>query len=98
QSVEHGFGQSALMLLDDVIRAQQSRAAVGSDGICCASEIGQVLHACRNAGDTFMIERSPLPAIRNGVSVGANLVGLETVQMLALAIKYAHMWAIKLVG
>src|ERR1700677_2724329 len=56
-----------------------------------AAEIGDVINACGNACDALVIQRTPLPAVRNSVSKGANLVGTQALQMLTLAEENTHM-------
>ena len=45
-----------------------------------------------------MIQRAPLPALRNRIRIGAKLVRLEACQMVALSIKHTHMRTEKFVS
>src|ERR1700678_1299985 len=45
-----------------------------------------------------MVESSPLPAVGNVVGVGTQLVGSQTLEMLAFAVENSHVRAEELVG
>ena len=63
-----------------------------------ATQVGKILHAGGDSGDAFVIQRAPLPAIGNGIGVGAHLVRLQALQVLALAVENSHVRTEKLVG
>ena len=63
-----------------------------------AAEISEILHAGGDAGDAFVVERAPLPAIRNRVCVRTNLVRTQALEVLALAEEHAHVRAKEFVG
>ncbi len=92
------FGQSAFVLLDRAVSRQQRGAATGYRRVHLSPEVSEIVHAGSDAGDAFMIQRAPLPAIGHGVGVGAHLVGLQALQVLALTVENAHVRSEKLVA
>ena len=76
------------------------------DALCCeaivamraAAEIGYVFHARGDAGDAFVVERAPLPAVGDGVGEGTDFVGTQALQVLALAEEHSHVRAEEFVG
>src|SRR5580658_1040349 len=56
-------------------------------------QIGDVLDASGDPGDAFVIERAPLPAIRDGVGERTHFVGAQALQVLAFAEKHSHVRA-----
>src|SRR5277367_476690 len=93
QSLNEFLHQAALMLLDRV-KSSDNRGTAGSGGwVHVTAETGQVLHAGCNSSNTFVVERAPLPAIGDGVGVGANFVRLQALEVFALAEEHAHVWA-----
>ena len=63
-----------------------------------AAEVGDVVHAGGDAGDAFVVEGAPLPAVGDGIGEGTNFVGMQALQVFALAIKHAHVRAEEFVG
>jgi hypothetical protein len=63
-----------------------------------SSQFHQVLDARRNSSNALVIERAPFPALRHGVGIGAQLVWLQSSQMLAFALQHADVRTEKLVG
>ncbi len=76
--------------------AAVSRRSCYSLGV--AAQIGDVVYAGGDAGDAFVVERAPLPAVRDGVGERANFVGAQALQVLALAEKDSHVRAEEFVG
>src|SRR5216683_2418355 len=72
--------------------------ACGGLRIRVAAEVGDVVHAGGDAGDAFVVERAPLPAVGNGVSKRANFVRTQAGEMLALAEEDSHVRAKEFVG
>src|SRR6266498_480928 len=62
----------------------------GVRGYVFPPQLREILYASRDASDALVTERAPLPALRNGVGVGADFVGLEPRKVLTLAVQNAH--------
>ena len=85
----------------DVVRVELrpdggTRAAVPH--VVVPTEIGDVVDAGGDAGDAFVVERAPLPAVGDGVGEGADFVGMQALQVLALAEEHSHVRAEEFVG
>src|SRR3954451_7108712 len=63
-----------------------------------APEVSEVFHARSDSCDAFMIERPHLPAIRDLVHQRPNFIRLKPLQVLALSVQHARVWAKELVG
>src|SRR6266498_188726 len=57
-----------------------------------AAEVSEVLHACCDSGNAFVIQRAPLPTVWNRVRIGPDLVGAQALQVLTLAVEHSHVW------
>ena len=65
---------------------------------CVAAEVGDVIHAGGDAGDAFVVERAPLPAVGDGIGERTNFVGMQALQVFALAEEHAHVRTEKFVS
>ena len=72
--------------------SSQGLRPAGDLGVLSA-KFGQILDACGDPRDALMIQRSPFPALGDGVGVGADLVRLQAGEVLAFAIEHAHVGA-----
>src|SRR5664279_4231139 len=69
QTCNHSFQKLAFMLVNRLIGSLDCPPAGRRLGPRPAAYISQILNARSNAGDAFVIERAPLPAIRNCICV-----------------------------
>src|SRR5579872_968698 len=91
-------GQATLMLMNRAKRGFNRGAAIFRFRVSAFAEVGHVFHARGDAGDAFVIQRAPLPAVRNGVRIRTDLVGAEALQVFALSEKHTHVRSEKFVG
>ena len=68
------------------VRREDCFASGDCSRLSAAAKFFPIIDARLNAGDTFVVERTPLPAVRNTVGVGPDFVGSKFLQMLALAV------------
>src|ERR1700722_764564 len=69
-----------------------------SSTLILSPEVGNISHARRNARNAFVVERAPLPAVRNGIGVGPYFVRPQPLKMLALAEEHTHVRPEKLIS
>ena len=84
--------------MDGFVRRQDGAAPGCGGGIGAPAQGFPVIDGGFDSRDAFMVERAPLPAIGDFVSVGADFVGTNFLEVLAFAVKYAHVRAEELVG
>ena len=86
------------MLAGGAIGGEQGAATILRAGIAAAAEFGDVVDGSADSGDQLLDLRAGFPAVGERVGRGANLVGIEAQQVLALAVERAHVGAEKFVG
>src|ERR1700722_6902508 len=77
----------------------EDRAAPGcGGGIGATAQVFPVIDCGFDSGDALVVQGAPLPAIWNFVGVGADFVGMKSLQMFAFSVKDAHVRPEEFVG
>src|SRR5438552_3402419 len=87
-----------LVTVNGAMGGEHSLATVRGRWVYSSPQFRPVFNAGNDAGDAFVIQRPPFPAAGDCVGIGANFVGLQPFQMLALAIEDAHVGSKEFVG
>src|SRR6202790_5732500 len=62
------------------------------------AEVGEIVDTSSNAGDAFVVQSAPLPAVGNCVGEWTDFVGAQAGEMPALAEEHSHVRAEELVS
>ena len=84
--------------MDRFVRGQDCSAPRCGRGIGAAAEFFPVIYAGFDSCDAFVVQRSRFPAAGTIVGTGADFVGAQTLQVVALAVENSHVRAEKFVS